>query len=233
MSIFRRRSETATLDRPAESAVAALACDSRGCMRQTAVPCSYRDRRGRACNTAFCEDHGSTVAGLPYCRRHASTIQALGRLAGDPLSHPDVGNRAPSLVNWVANDLDPPVREILSRLAHAGERVLSDQEVTLVHDQNRQPRWERSWRLVDHTGVIVKITVIVSDDDDALVRVRVGSDDVVRAVPPWIERRRRGLQSTADVDASQRRIFYRFIEENIAATAERHRQASDQPVWTR
>jgi hypothetical protein len=125
------------------------------------------------------------------------------------------------------------VRDILANLAHSGERVLSDQEVTLVHDQSRRPRWERSWRLVDHTGVIVKITCVVTDDDDAVVRVRVGSDEVVRAVPPWIERRRRGLQTTEEVDSSQRRIFYRFIEENIAATAERKRRANDQPVWTR
>jgi hypothetical protein len=231
MTIFRRRSSIATLDRPAEGAT--MLCNARGCGKTTALPCSYRDRRGRACSTAFCDEHGMTVAGLPYCRRHGSTLVALGPQATDPLAYPDLGNRAPSLVHWVANDLDNPVREILTKLAHSGERVLSDREVTLLHDQNRQPRWERSWRLVDHTGVIVKITVMVSDEDDALVRVRVGSEDVVRAVPPWIERRRRGLQTTADVDASQRRIFYRFIEENISATAERQRLASDKPVWTR
>ncbi len=232
MSLFRRRSDTATLDRPIADD-ATLLCNSRGCGKSDALPCSYRDRRSRACTSAFCQEHATVVGGLPYCRRHGSTILALGRNAKDPLTHPDVSNRAPSLVNWVANDLDAPTREILTRLAREGERVLSDQEVTLVHDQYRTPRWERSWRLVDHTGVIVKITVMVSDEDDALVRVRVGSDDVVRAVPPWIERRRRGLQTTPDVDASQRRIFYRFVEENIAATAERQRLANDRPVWTR
>jgi len=210
-----------------------MLCNARGCTKDTAHPCSYRDRRGRACSSAFCAEHGMTVAGLLYCRRHGSTVAALGPQGSDPLTHPDVGNRAPSLVNWVANDLDTPVRDILSRLSHPDERVLSDQEVTLVHDQHRQPHWERSWRLVDHTGVIVKVTVLVGDEDDALVRVRVGSDDVVRAVPPWIERRRRGLQTTDDVDASQRRIFYRFIEENIAATAERQRVAADRPMWFR
>jgi hypothetical protein len=229
MTFFRRRSTTATLDRPAADAV--MLCNARGC-ESSALPCSYRDRRGRACPTAFCDDHGTKVAGLSYCRRHGSTIKALGPQASDPLARPDVGNRAPSLVNWIANDLDSPARDVLSKLAHAGERVLSDQDVAMVVDQNRQPRWERSWRLVDHTGVIVKITVLVSDEDDALVRVRVGSEDVVRAVPPWIERRRRGLQTSPEVDASQRRIFYRFIEENISATAERQRQANDRPVWT-
>jgi hypothetical protein len=233
MSIFRRRSSAATLDEAPPSAAVPIPCNARGCERDTALPCSYRDRRGHACDSAFCEEHATLVGGLPYCRRHGSTIKALGRSANDPMTHPDVGNRAPSLVNWVAGDLDSPVRDILANLAHSGERVLSDQEVTLVHDQSRRPRWERSWRLVDHTGVIVKITCVVTDDDDAVVRVRVGSDEVVRAVPPWIERRRRGLQTTEEVDSSQRRIFYRFIEENIAATAERKRRANDQPVWTR
>ncbi len=231
MSIFRRRSATATLERPV--AATGVACTAPGCQNLTAVPCAYRDRRGRACETAFCPDHGIVVAGARYCKRHGGTVRALGGHAADPLSHPDVDNRAPSLVNWVANDLDAPTREILGRLARSGERVLSDDEVTLLHDQNRQPRWERSWRLVDHTGVIVKITVIVDEEDDAVVRVRVGSDDVVRAMPPWIERRLRGLETTPELDASQRRIFYRFIEENIAATAERLRVASDLPVWTR
>ncbi len=231
MTLFRRRSDTATLDAPVEEA-AVMACNFRGCERTTASPCGYRDRRGRACGTAFCDEHGALVAGRHYCKRHGSTVVALGTHASDPLAFPDVSNRAPSLVHWVANDLDAPTRDILTRLARPGEQVLSDQEVTMLHDQLRTPRWERSWRLVDHTGVIVKITVLVGEEDDALVRVRVGSEDVVRAVPPWIERRRRGLETTPEVDASQRRIFYRFIEENISATAERQRLANDRPVWT-
>jgi hypothetical protein len=230
MSLFRRRSDTATLE-PAVDAPALL-CNFRSCASHSASPCSYRDRRGRECGTAFCPDHGTSVEGRPYCKRHGSTVLALGSQASDPLAFPDVGNRAPSLVSWVANDLDTPVRDLLSRLCRPEEQVLTDDEVTLLHDQMRTPRWERSWRLVDHTGVIVKVTVVVGEDDDALVRVRVGSEDVVRAVPPWIERRRLGLQTSPDIDSSQRKIFYRFIEENIAATAERMRVANDRPIWT-
>jgi len=157
---------------------------------------------------------------------------ALGQQAKDPQALPDLTNRAPSLVNWIARDLDDPVRGLLTRVSHDGEQVISDQTVTTVHDQNRRPRWERSWRLVDHTGVIVKVTVLVDDEDDTLVHVRVGGEDVVRAVPPWIDRRRRGQQQDADVDSSQRRIFYRFIEENIAATVQRFRLAGDRPPWS-
>jgi len=230
MSLFRRRTATETLDPP--DGAATLLCNFAGCGSHTASPCSYRDRRGRECGTAFCPDHATLVDGKRYCRRHGSTVLALGQQASDPLALPDVGNRAPSLVNWVAHDLDPPVTELLTKLARPEERVLSDQEVALVHDAIRNTRWERSWRLIDHTGVIVKITVVVGEEDDAVVRVRVGSEDVVRAVPPWIERRRLGLETSPEVDATQRRIFYRFIEENIAATAERQRLANDRPIWT-
>jgi len=233
MPIFRRRANTATIERPASATPSSvLLCNERGCARSTALACSYRDRRGRACPAAFCLEHGAMVAGLPYCRRHGGTMLALGSKVTDAQAMPDLANRAPSLVNWIARDLDEPVRGLLSRLSHDGEQVVSDQMVSTVHDVNRNPHWERSWRIVDHTGVIVKVTVMVDSDDDTLVHVRVGGEDVVRAVPPWIDRRRRGQQEDPEVDSSQRRIFYRFIEENITATAQRFREAGDRPPWS-
>ena len=68
--------------------------------------CAYRDRRGAPCPAAFCPAHSVSFSGISYCRRHAGTVQAIGELAKDPNGFPDLNDRAPSLVNWIARDLD-------------------------------------------------------------------------------------------------------------------------------
>ena len=53
---------------------------------------------------AFCPEHWSRVDERVYCRRHASNIVALGRNI-EAGAMPDLENRGPSLVNFVANKI--------------------------------------------------------------------------------------------------------------------------------
>ena len=227
MSLFRRQT-TATVEAPPAGT---QLCDARGCANYTALRCAYRDRRGRACTATFCPTHSVTIAGARYCRRHAGTIKAIGELGTDPNALPDLDDRSASLVGWIARDLDEPVRELLNRAARPGEKVVVDDEVTLAHDMNRRPRWERSWRLVESTGVIIKVTIHVAEADDSMVHVRVGTEMVADGVPPWIAQRREGHELTASTDESQRRLFYRFLEENITAAVNRFRARGDRADW--
>ena len=71
-----------------------VSCSVPGCLNSDALTCEYRDRRGRTCHVAFCVYHGSVIEGVPYCRRHAGTLRAIGPLAADPNGRPDV-NDAP------------------------------------------------------------------------------------------------------------------------------------------
>jgi len=217
----------------APALVTGIECSQRGCGNVTAQYCAYRDRRGRSCAAAFCPAHSVNFSGIAYCRRHASTVQAIGELAKDPNGFPDLNDRAPSLVNWIARDLDEAVRKLLGRTVHNGESVIVDESVRLAHDPARKARWERSWRIVEHTGLVLKVTVHVSEDNDSLVHVKVGTEMVADGVPPWIARRREGQEVEAAIDVSQRQLFYNFLEENISAAVLRFRTRGDRAPWGR
>jgi len=226
MSSFfrRRRQEEEVTHAPVSTGIA---CGMPGCSNDTALPCAYRDRRGRACETAFCPEHRVTVAGVPYCRRHGGTIQAIGELAMDPNGLPDLDDRTPSLVNWVSRDLDAKIRAMLTAAARPGEQVVVDEAVRLARDRYRASRWERSWRIVESTGVSLKVTVHISDEDDALVHVTVGADVVADEIPPWIARRREGTPFDPARDAEERRLFYGSLEERIGEAVTRFAGRTD------
>src|SRR5579884_2216922 len=115
MSIFRKkRAQPQPLG-------GTLRCQARGCSNETAMRCEYVDKRGRACMSAFCPAHWSVVGGLVFCRRHGSTIRAIGEQALDGMGWPDIDNRAPSLVSWIARDLDERVRAMLDEVAEGDE----------------------------------------------------------------------------------------------------------------
>src|SRR5258708_5272809 len=95
--------------------VGSLPCYDRGCVRLNAIPCAYKDRRGRACETAWCPDHYAVVGGVPYCRRHSGVVRALAAQPPELRLNPDVANRAASLCEWIGNDLAAGGRARLQR----------------------------------------------------------------------------------------------------------------------
>jgi hypothetical protein len=202
-------------------------CSMRRCTNATAQPCAYHDRRQRSCPTAFCSAHSVSVGGVTYCRRHAGTVQAIGELAKNPNALPDISNRGPALINWIARDLDKDIRTLLARTARPGESLIVDDAVRLAHDHWRQARWERSWRIVEHTGPVLAVTLQLYEDDQSRVCVRVGAEMVADSVPPWIARRSQGVEVEAAIDISQRQMFYQLLEENITAAVIRFRARED------
>jgi hypothetical protein len=200
-----------------------LPCDQRDCPNRNGVRCHYVDRRSRRCDTAWCPLHSASVGGIVYCRRHAGTIAAVGYFE-HPAGMPDLDNRAPSLVNWVARDLDAFVAATLVQSAVPGETFVREPVVTAHVDRGGARRYERAWKLVDHTGVQLAVAVFVAGEDDVTVRVRVGSTVVAEGVPPWIERRARGLEVAAEVDRSQRALFYGFLQKHILEAISSYRK---------
>ena len=222
MPFFKRQKSPAVAD--FAHPVGTLPCMEAGCANQTALTCRYRDRRGHECTGAFCPDHWAAVGGVIYCRRHAGTVTALGH-ALEQGGLPDLDNRGPSLVNWIANEVSDRIAQTLTAAATPTESVVTEPNVTVVYDQNRNRRWERSWKLIETTGVTLKVSMQVAeeDDDDAMIDVRVGSNVIARGVPPWIARRRAGQTVDAGVDAEQRELFRRFFLDHIAAEVARQR----------
>jgi hypothetical protein len=223
MSQFFRRTRTENTPAPAAKPASqpGIPCTLAGCTNETAVPCTYEDGRGRACQAVYCPEHGVFIDDAFYCRRHAGVVRAVGSLATPAGGLPDLDNRAPSLVNWVARDLDANVRRLLAASAGRGESVIADETVRVVRDFHRHARWDQSWRLVDHTGVILKVTVQVLEENDSLVRVHVGSGVIADGVPPWIVRR--ADEGDMATDAEKRQRFYQWLNESIFMAVDRFR----------
>jgi hypothetical protein len=198
----------------------ALACSERGCPRHDAVVCSYIDRRRRPCPTAWCTDHRLLLAGRPLCRRHHRILAAAAPDEFQTLvALPDLDNRSPSLADYVGDALQPRVLELLNALRRPGtEDQVAGEPVHVIHAGGGARRWDRTWKLFDHTGVHAKISVEVDEGHDPEVWVRVGHQVVAQATPPWIERRRQGLPALGDQeDAEGRARFYDALWEPVPA----------------
>lgn len=158
-------------------------------------------------------------------------MRALGAKGRVRAGLPDVDNRGPSLVQYVSVALDARVRALLQDSAKPQENVIADPEVTKAFDPDRTSRWERSWRLVDDTGVVVKVTAFVPEGKPDTLVVRVGSHVVSEGVPPWISRRARGERATEEQDEASRREFYAELDRTVTAAVRRARDTSDHPAW--
>ena len=192
-----------------------LPCSQLGCLHAQGLECVYVDRRGRRCSTAWCPEHITAVNGRPYCRRHAGVVRALPHT--DPGSLPDVDNRAPSLLEWVAQRVDADIAEAVQRLATGTQKVHTDTAhlVLISHGTERIRAWERTWKLYDHTGIQLWVALDVEEENDLELVIRINGITLERLVPPWIEARRRGLWVSDEADIEQRRAFYTLLTSTV------------------
>jgi hypothetical protein len=195
-------------EEPHGNRVEAMFCTQPGCGAPTVVDCAYVDRRGRSCGTAWCPSHRTVALGKAYCRRHAPIVVAL---EGAKHSNPDIDNRAPSLADWVGQDVEPEMRAALDRLRHepgnAGLNLVSDPLHFAFHGVERHRAWQRSWKLCGHTGVAFEIQILVEEERSTDVVVRVNHNEVARFTPPWIEGRDRDEEPDTDTDRATRARF--------------------------
>ena len=190
-------------------------CKERNCGSPAAVQCAYVDSRGKVCGTLWCARHSRRVGEGHYCRRHASTVAALGAKANDPRALPPVGHRGASLVNWICTEGHDSLNSAVTRGARPGEVVFEDRTVNVVRTAAGGRQWERGWRLGDRNGITSKVVVCVDEDDDATVYLKFNTAILAQGVPPWITRRRQGQNVPAAIDAEDRRQFYGFLEQFI------------------
>jgi len=191
-----------------------LPCTQPACEAPTGLACEYVDRRGRACRTAWCPDHRLVIDSRVYCRRHAGVVSALPiGLAGPAAPIPDLENRAPSLVSWVAREIDADVRQmLLAELAPGdGAQLVTDAVYLVFTGGDRRRAWERAWKLVNRGGRSLRVSLLVEECADAEVAVRVNTQVIERLAPPWIVQRQHGAQPPPELDAQRRKEFNRRI----------------------
>lgn len=146
-----------------------------------------------------------------FCRRHARLFAAVGGEFQMAQALPDLDNRSPSLADYVGDVLEPRVLELLWGLCRPGTNdQVAAEPLRVVHPMAGGARhWDRTWKMFDHTGVIVQVAVEVHEGRDPEVDVKVGRTLVGREIPPWIARRREGLAPLPpDQDAAERERFY-------------------------
>jgi hypothetical protein len=146
------------------------------------------------------------VAGEYFCRRHATIMRPLGAIADSHL--PNVDNRAPALTQWIADRIDEPITRLLEICRRDDETFSAEPLGFVFAARDGLHRWERSWKLVSHIGVSLKVVVEADEERDGLVCVRVGQSVATRVVPPWIDRRAEGDEVSPDFAGTERELFY-------------------------
>jgi hypothetical protein len=193
-----------------------LPCHRVGCSATNAISCAYVDRRGSACDTAWCPDHQLIADGRPYCPRHARVVEVLRteEMRGDPL--PDVDNRAASLVEFVAAKVGPSMGAALHAAWPGDDLQLGALPLAVQYQQpGRRRVWTRRWMLHSHTGAVVTVALVIAEDRDHVVLVSVDNHEVAQVIPPWIADR----QTAADDNVRQR--FYDATLETIRSAVDR------------
>ncbi len=217
--MFGRRRRPAPAATPTSSRPAHVPgnqrCAAEGCRRAEGIQCSYVDKRSRQCPTAWCPTHVADVAGFPYCRRHASTMTAIE--GGEVVAGlPDLDNRAPSLVGWIARELDAPIRELLTRIAASrGATLVTDPVRLVITPGGSTRRWAKTWKVLDSSSVLSRVSIEVDEVDDCHVAARVDSELIGRGLPPWIGNRQAGKRLEPAEDATARAEFAAAMARSI------------------
>jgi hypothetical protein len=199
MSFLRRRVESSEArDREtgahasgAPGIIGGQPCAHPGCINHNGVDCAYVDRRGRACGYSWCPKHQVVFENRPYCRRHGGVMAAISTNTVERIDPPDLDNRALSLCEWVANDLDQDITALLEEIKEgAADAIVQTHPLHLVVLRTPLSRtWARNWTLGDHTGTMRKVSVEVNEAAHNVVVASVDGSPVVREVPPWISDR--------------------------------------------
>ena len=198
-------------------------CMRSECRTPAVTGCSYGDRRGGSCDTSWCQEHVEVVANLVYCNRHAGVSRAL--IAAGATGHiPAIDNRAPSLVQWIANAVEDRVSNLLQEYQTTEQQFIVDPLAYVRNSTTGYHRWERSWKLVSYQGVDVKIAIEVDEQRDGLMVARVGHILAMRAIPPWIDHRAEGHRVSVEQDAAERLEFYSQLLRRLRATVEAYLQ---------
>ena len=190
-----------------------MPCSEEGCTAATGLHCGYVDRRGRACDTAWCPEHRAVLDGSVVCRRHFGTMAGLH---GAPVHLPDLDNRAPSLVAWIGRRLEPSITAVLAGHALGGAEVGTVPVHAIHTGRDRIRVWERSWSVVGDGGRRLSVVLEVSEEDPTRLVLRVGRSLLAHVVPPWIEHREAGVELPPDVEEAHRQDFYESLRQLIA-----------------
>jgi hypothetical protein len=195
-------------------AIATEACAYSGCKNTNITRCTYVDRRKRECGYAWCPEHQMVVADQVFCRRHGGVMRAISAIPYEEIEPPDLDNRALSLTEWVAGDIDSDLRKLLESMREGEDAWVYAQPLSLMMQRSLGVRaWARGWTLANQTGVLRKVGIHVDEDDDATVIATTDGKEVSREIPPWISDR--GTPISEDAVGRRRAEFRQRLLDGI------------------
>ncbi len=186
-------------------------CTQIECAATDAAQCTYIDRSGDACASAWCASHQVLAHGAAYCRRHANTVLALSPDQEVPSWQlPAVKDRMPSLVYWVAQEISPDVRRSLSG-HHLFHDHIDATPVLHVREGDGHFHWEKCWTAHRSHGTPTTVSLSVRDDRPTTLVCRVRNAVVYRSVPPWISADEGGSRVGPDITPDLRSAFHKAL----------------------
>ena len=173
------------LEPPIELRLGLDPCGALRCEKHSGLRCAYVDRRGRRCPTAWCPEHRSTANGFVYCSVHANTMSGIEWEYGSA-PHPDLENRIPAVINWLARATEDDVVATLHSVCGAlGEVLVSDPVRFVLVPPDRVRTWERVWKTCSTTGVTCRVAIAVEEKSPNAVLIKVNSMVVKTVATPW------------------------------------------------
>lgn len=164
------------------------------------------------------------VANSVYCRRHAGIMAAVLALPDEERELPDLDNRAPSLLEYIARRLHASAVQLLQQEggAHPGSAINVDPMHATMAGTPRVRGWEHRWRLLDQTGPLATVGIRIDEESDSTVQVKVDGNVVHIAQPPWISERGSGSE---EGDSARRELFDRDLVGAMTEGLARRHQA--------
>lgn len=148
-------------------------------------------------------------------------MRAIAANPEEPIEPPDLDNRALSLCEWVAADVDEDIQNLLRELQASHEAgVITTGALRLIVHRNPPIRvWARGWSIADHRGDQRRVGIEVSEANDSEVIATVDGNAVGRQVPPWITDR--GTPISEEAVAKRRAEFRQSLVAAIYEAAVR------------
>jgi len=199
-------------------------CSARGCNAQTGIECAYIDRRDRQCPTAWCPQHRHVTHDAIFCPIHAGLVDGTTTVFGDT-AHPDLDNRTPALVNWVAREMHDDIGGMVESIAEELEETLVIDPVRFIlFGVERVRTWDRSWKTVTITGHSLRVAVAVEERRPGIVLGRVNSHNIVEVPAPWHEEHLVGVEPASAAESEEQVArFHRELFSAIARATEEWR----------
>ena len=161
------------------------ACSALRCSSLAGMPCTYVDRRGRRCKTAWCPADRSVVDGAIYCALHAHAMQALEWEFG-AASHPDIESRTVPILQWISSAAaDEVIATLNVYCALHGEMLVAEPVRRRFNPVAHSRIWEKQWKTLSPTHVSLRVCISSDEARPTEIHIQVNGHEVNVVPPPW------------------------------------------------